>query len=171
MTAESHPTPTPDRAPSPELIAASRELARTDAEAARRKRARSRVYRRGGFIMIGMLAIIALMSGLFVIANRHETEEIAQGLQFVIPAGASANVDVPTIDSAIAIPTEIVFAEGDVAVLSIRNDDAVANRAGPWVIGPGQTYTVKFDNPGTYDYVCSVDAAESVTITVEGDEQ
>jgi plastocyanin len=43
----------------------------------------------------------------------------------------------------------------------------VANRAGPWVIGAGQTYSIRFDKPGVYEYVCSVDAAESVTITVE----
>lgn len=134
-----------------------------------RTRARARVYRRGGSIMVAMLAAVAIVSTAYVIANRHGSDLAAGGLQFVIPAGASANIDVPTIDSAIAIPTEITFAAGEPAVLSIRNDDEVANRAGPWVVGPGQTYTAKFDKPGTYEYVCSVDAAESVTIIVEGD--
>ena len=136
---------------------------------ARRKLARARVYRRGGFLMIGMLAIVIVLSVVYIIANRHEADLASEGLHFVIPEGASASLQVPTIDSAIAIPTEIVFHAGEPAVLSIRNDDKVANRAGPWVIGAGQTYTAKFDEPGTYEYVCSVDAAESVTITVEGD--
>ncbi|MGC4190305.1 MAG: plastocyanin/azurin family copper-binding protein [Thermomicrobiales bacterium] len=156
--------------PSPDLVAASRALARADAETARRKRARARVYRRGGYLMIGLIALTALLSVVYVVANRHETAEAEKGLVFVIPQGASANVEVPTIDSAIAIPTQITFAKGEPAILSIRNEDTVANRAGPWVIGPGQTYTAKFDEPGTYEYVCTVDASESVTIVVEGDQ-
>lgn len=133
-----------------------------------RKRSRGRVYRRGASIVGVILAAIVVVGTTSIIANRHESDLVASGLQFVIPAGASANIDVPTIDSAIAIPTEITFAAGEPAVLSIRNDDEVANRAGPWVVGPGQTYTAKFDKPGTYEYVCSVDAAESVTIIVQG---
>lgn len=159
-----------DRAGS-DLIAESRALARSDAEAALRKRARSRVYRRGGYLMIGLIAITGLLSVVYVVANRGNDDSApsdGQGLLFVIPEGASATVDVPTIDSAIAIPTQITFKEGEPAVLSIRNEDTVANRAGPWVIGPGQTYTAKFDEPGTYEYVCTVDATESVTIVVEG---
>jgi len=144
-------------------------VAQPDAEAARRKHARARVYRRGGYLMAGLIAITALLSVVYVVANRHDAAEAEKGLVFVIPKGASANVDVPTIDSAIAIPTEITFAKGEPALLSIRNEDTVANRAGPWVIGPGQTYTARFDEPGTYEYVCTVDASESVTITVEGD--
>lgn len=159
----------PSSVPDPELVAASRTMARVDAEAARRKRSRARVYRRGGYLMIGLILLTALLSVVYVVANRHDAAEAEKGLVFVIPNGASANVEVPTVDSAIVIPTQITFAAGEPAVLSIRNDDSVANRAGPWVIGPGQTYTAKFDKPGTYEYVCTVDASESVTIVVEGD--
>ncbi|MGN6483417.1 MAG: cupredoxin domain-containing protein [Thermomicrobiales bacterium] len=163
------PTPTTPSGTDPDLIAASRAQARLDADAARRKRARARVYRRGGYLMIGLILLTALVSVVYVLANRHQASEADRGLEFVIPKGASADVEVPTIDSAIAIPTRITFAKGEPAILSIRNEDTVANRAGPWVIGPGQTYTAKFDEPGTYEYVCTVDASESVTITVEGD--
>lgn len=160
---------TPASAPDPDLIAISRTTARADAEAARRKRARARVYRRGGYLMVGLIALTAILSVIYVVANRHQSAEAEKGIVYVIPKGASANIEIPTIDSAIAIPTQIAFAAGQPAVLSIRNEDTVANRAGPWVIGPGQTYTAKFDQPGTYEYVCTVDASESVTIVVEGD--
>lgn len=142
---------------------------RAAAFAARRKQARARVYRRGGLLMIGLLVIVATLSTVYVIVNLHEADLAGKGLQFVIPYGASKNISVPTIDSAIDVPTNIVFKKGEPAVLSIRNEDNVANRAGPWVVGAGQTYTAKFDKPGTYEYLCSVAAAESVTITVEGD--
>jgi hypothetical protein len=147
-----------------------RALARAAAREAIRKEARGRVYRRGGYIMIALLLVVTLLSVIYVITNRHNEDLANSGLQFVIPNGASETVAIPTINSAIAIPTSIVFKPGEPAVLSIRNEDSVANRAGPWVVGPGQTYTAKFDKPGVYKYVCSVNAAESVTITVEGDD-
>jgi hypothetical protein len=121
-------------------------------------------------LLVGVVAIAALMSAIGFAASQYDPAPQGKGLQFVIPSGASAMVDLPAIDSAIEIPTTIVFKADEPAILSITNQDAVANRAGPWVIGPGQTYTAKFDKPGTYEYVCSVKASESVTIIVEGDE-
>lgn len=53
----------------PELIAFSLAQARMDAEIARRKRVKARVYRRGGYLMLGLLAITALLSVLFVVMN------------------------------------------------------------------------------------------------------
>lgn len=92
--------------------------------------------------------------------------EESGGMLFVIPAGASEHVEVATIDSAIEIPTEIVFEDGELPEISIRNDDTVAHRAGPWVVGPGQSYTLRLDNPGEYRFDCSVDPSESVVVTV-----
>lgn len=89
------------------------------------------------------------------------------GLVFVIPAGASETLEVPTIDTAIAIPTEIVFQPGEQAEVTIVNEDSVANRAGPWVVGPGQKYSIRLDKPGEYQFDCAVNSAESVTITVK----
>ncbi len=86
------------------------------------------------------------------------------GLTLVIPNGVAATLDYPTIDSAIAVPTELVFERGE--VLTIRNEDSAANRAGPWVLGAGETLRMKFDTPGEYSYLCTVDAEESVTVTV-----
>jgi len=94
----------------------------------------------------------------------------SKGLSFTGLKGISL-VAVPTIDSAIEIPTDIRFGPGDVARITVRNDDSVANRAGPWVIGPGQTYTARFDNPGVYEFECTVDASESVTVTVTGEDE
>jgi hypothetical protein len=86
------------------------------------------------------------------------------GLTLVIPAGAAATLDFPTIDSAIPVPTELVFERGE--VLTIRNEDTAANRAGPWVLGAGETLRMRFDTPGEYSYLCTVDEAESVTVRV-----
>lgn len=116
------------------------------------------------------LAVVVVFVGAIAIATNRVGGDDDPGLLFVIPAGASDLVAVPTIDSAIEIPTDIQFGPGDVARITVRNDDTVANRAGPWVIGPGQTYTARFDNPGLYEFECTVDASESVTVTVTGEE-
>jgi plastocyanin len=116
------------------------------------------------------LAVVVLFVGAIAIATNRAGSDDDPGMLFVIPAGASDLVAVPTIDSAIEIPTDIRFGPGDVARITVRNDDSVANRAGPWVIGPGQTYTARFDNPGVYEFECTVDSSESVRLTVTGEE-
>ena len=126
---------------------------------------RSPVRRRSLLAVIS--AIVLMLAALFVLPQLMPDEDIRDGMVYEIPAGASQFLNLPAIDSAIDIPVDITFAKGETAMISIVNHDGVANRAGPWVIGPGQTFTMRFDKPGVYEYVCTVDAAESVTITVE----
>lgn len=114
---------------------------------------------------LSLLAASVLLA-VAVLAINWASSGDDMGMVFVIPAGASDSVDIPTIDSAIAIPTDIQFGPGDVARITVRNEDSVANRAGPWVIGPGQTYTARFDEPGEYKFDCTVDETESVVVTV-----
>lgn len=113
--------------------------------------------------MIGVVSVIAFAAALVVNLRTAEDEH---GLVFVIPVGASDHIEVPTVDSAIEIPTDIVFTADEVAEISIVNEDSVANRAGPWVVGPRQSYTLKLDEPGEYRFDCSVDPSESVVVTV-----
>ncbi|MCO5215929.1 MAG: plastocyanin/azurin family copper-binding protein [Thermomicrobiales bacterium] len=110
------------------------------------------------------LGVVLIAVAAFLVDSNDDAPP--GGLVFVIPAGASQQVSVPTIDSAIEVPTEIVFNPGEVAAITVINKDTVANRAGPWVIGPGQSYTIRFDKPGTYQFNCAVDPRESVTVLV-----
>jgi hypothetical protein len=114
-------------------------------------------------VSVALAAVLCL--AIYVAANRASAPD-DPGLLFVIPAGASESVAVPTIDSAIEIPVDIQFGPDDTARITIRNEDTIAHRAGPWVIGAGQDYTARFDQPGVYEFECSVDASESVTVTV-----
>lgn len=116
-------------------------------------------------LLLGLGVVMIFAMAINIAYNRAQSTE-DEGLVFVIPAGASESIDMPTIDSAIEIPTDIRFGADDVAVIQVRNEDTVANRAGPWVVGPGQTYTARFDRAGTYQFDCTVNDAESVTVTV-----
>jgi hypothetical protein len=113
-------------------------------------------------LSVAALVIVGALGG--VAAFWPEDEPL--GLIFVIPEGRAAELDIPTVDSAIEIPTDIRFGPNEVASITIINEDTTMNRAGPWVIEAGQTYTLRFDKPGTYKFDCTVDPSESVVITV-----
>jgi hypothetical protein len=108
-------------------------------------------------------AVIVLVLALTFLPQLRGDE----GLVFEIPAGARASVEVPTIDSAISIPTKILFRAGEPAVITIHNRDIVPHRAGPFVVGAGQTLVQRFPEPGEYPIACSVDPLESIVVTVE----
>jgi hypothetical protein len=90
----------------------------------------------------------------------------AGGLLFTIPAGASQTVARPGFDSAIPIPTDIRFASPAEAVITVNNLDDVEHRAGPFLVGAGQTFVQRFPEPGRYSLVCTVDPLETVVVAV-----
>lgn len=113
-------------------------------------------------ITVGVLGLLTVL-GLGGFALFYDSPEPG-GLTLVIPEGAAAKLDYPTIDSAIEVPTDLVFAQGEVLV--IRNEDSAANRAGPWVLAAGETLRMRFETTGEFYYLCTVDESESVSITV-----
>jgi hypothetical protein len=115
--------------------------------------------------VIGAIAILVVALAVLVTWDRGGT---GQGLVFTIPEGSYENVAIPGIDSAIVIPTVITFENADEAVITIINEDVVDHRAGPFLVGAGQTFTQRFPQPGEYPIACSVDPAESVVVTVKG---
>jgi hypothetical protein len=106
------------------------------------------------------LLIAALSSGFW------QDDEAPEGLSFVIPKGAGAAVNNDTLKSAIKLPTEITFQPDEEAAISVKNEDSVPLRAGPFVVLPGQTYTQRFPNPGEFNIACTVDPEESITVWV-----
>ncbi|MCA9879090.1 MAG: hypothetical protein KC442_14965 [Thermomicrobiales bacterium] len=115
---------------------------------------------------LAFVAVAGLLLAAGVFSLRAPVVE--QGLVFTIPAGASANVARPGFDSAITIPTDIRFASPAEAVITVHNLDDVQHRAGPFLVGAGQTFTQRFSEPGRYPIVCTVDPLETVVVTVEG---
>lgn len=119
-----------------------------------------------GTVALALLGMVLGLGGVASLGWERE-EMIGAGLLFVIPAGSAALVTEPGIDSAVTIPTDIRFASGQTAAITIRNEDTVAHRAGPFLVAAGQTYVQRFRNPGSYPIACVVDPAESIVITVE----
>lgn len=114
-----------------------------------------------GGVALAAVALLVVAGSLLGLFGPKQDE----GLVFVIPAGA--NVERPGFDSAIAVPTDIRFKAGEPAVITVRNLDDETQRAGPFLVGPGQTYVQRFPEPGSYPIACSVNPLESVVVTVE----
>ena len=114
----------------------------------------------GGIALVTIVLVVTAGSFLGLFGPRQE-----EGLVFVIPAGI--DVERPGFDSAIAIPTDIRFKAGEPAVITVRNLDDETQRAGPFLVGPGQTYVQRFPEPGRYPIACSVDPLESIVVTVD----
>lgn len=114
----------------------------------------------------GLLVAILALGGL-VLPSGSGADPAPGGLVYIIPAGRAATLSEPGVDSALAIPTDIRFASTETASITIRNDDSVTHRAGPFVIAAGQTFVQRFREAGTYPIVCTVDPAESIVVTVD----
>lgn len=157
MNSNTHDHQQNDTADLPEMDATTAEA---KAPQPQQRRSRPRLM-----LLATSLAALVLVGALGGVAAFWDDAE-PEGLVFVIPAGAAQRLDMPTIDSAIDIPVDIRFGPNDVKRITIINEDSTMNRAGPWLVDAGQRYTLKFDNPGVYQFDCTVDASESVTVTV-----
>lgn len=117
-------------------------------------------------VSFGVLVAILALGGV-VLPSGGGAEPAPGGLVYVIPAGRAEMLSEPGVDSALTIPTDIRFASTATASITIRNDDSVTHRAGPFVVAAGQTFVQRFRDTGTYPIVCTVDPAESIVVTVD----
>ncbi len=112
---------------------------------------------------LGLLVVALVLVG---ISQLVDSEPDDPGLIFVIPYGSAQRVPAGQL-SAVDVPTNIVFKRGEAAKITVINNDSVTHLAGPFLVGPGQTYVQTFPSPGTYPINCTVNADESIVVTVE----
>jgi plastocyanin len=125
-----------------------------------------RTWSAGRLAMVGVLAALLIVAAGLAGNVLNSDDDDALGMVFIVPAGSRARV-IPEFESAIPIPTAIRFESRETAAITIINQDDVTHRAGPFLVGAGQTYTQRFDKPGSYPIACTVDPAESIVVSVE----
>jgi len=116
--------------------------------------------------VVGAIAGAVLLIAVGIILLQQTATENDPGLLFEIPAGASANVPAGLI-SAVDIPREIIFRDGDTAKITVINHDSVTHLAGPFVVAAGETYVQSFPNRGIFPINCAVNPEESIVVKVE----
>lgn len=111
----------------------------------------------------GLLLIALVLIGIGRFSGREADDP---GLVYVIPYGASQRVPAG-LRSAVDMPTRIVFSRGETAKITVINNDSVTHLAGPFLVGPGQTFVQTFPTPGVYPINCTINEDESIVVTVE----
>jgi hypothetical protein len=110
----------------------------------------------------GIVALVAVVAGGAWWWSIRPSE--ARQVVFTVPpgtvnrmaAGEPVNILPGTID--------IVLDQQDTLV--IRNEDTQPIQIGPYKIQPGQQFSQRFYNPGTFDLLCSVHESERLRIVV-----
>lgn len=126
-----------------------------------RDRRRMRISSIATLLLVAMALVLLGLRGL---AGNGGSD--GPGLVFVIPLGASETVPAG-LKSAVDIPRDIVFTAEETAKITVINNDTVIHLAGPFLVGPGQTFVQTFPTPGRYPITCTVNADESIVVTVQ----
>lgn len=116
---------------------------------------------------IGLMLAVGIGYGAARFGGDASGDEDRLGMVFTIPYGQSRYVNAG-LESAVPMPTQITFGPGEVAAITVINQDDVAHLAGPFLVGPGKTFIQRFPKPGEYPINCTVNPAESIVVTVEG---
>ena len=110
-----------------------------------------------------LIAVALLLIGYGRFGSSATTDG---GLFFEIEYGAQQRVPAGLL-SAVNMPTDIRFEPGQTARITVVNNDTVTHLAGPFLVGPGQTYVQTFPSAGVYPIACTVNDDESIVVTVE----
>jgi hypothetical protein len=65
------------------------------------------------------------------------------------------------------LPARLQLTLGVRDIVVVKNEDAVEQRFGPVLLGPGQAYRLPFTAPGRYQFACSASEGEHIVITVD----
>jgi hypothetical protein len=112
---------------------------------------------------LGLLAVALVLVGMSRLVEREPEDP---GLMYIIPYGSAQRVPAGQL-SAVDVPRDIVFRPGETAKITVINNDTVTHLAGPFLVGPGQTFVQTFPSPGVYPINCTVNDDESIVVTVE----
>ena len=99
----------------------------------------------GGALWVGAAALLGSSDDASGVRADHE---------YVVPAGTAERAAAGEVVD--LMPAEIVVRVGE--TLRIRNDDSYLAMVGPFVVGPGETLTHRFTEPGVIEGFCSLNA-------------
>ena len=113
-----------------------------------------------------LLAVLAVtLVGALTWAALEPLNSASREHVFVIPKGTWAR---RMAGQQVAIlPDHIHLTLGLHDILVLRNHDEVPQIFGPTLMMPGQSFTLPFDRPATYQFACTAHASGQMTIEVE----
>ena len=109
---------------------------------------------------VALLAIL-VTTGYWWTSRADSSRE----LMFTIPAGTGAKLAAG--EKVDVLPQTIAIDLSEENTLVIHNADSEPVTIGPYKIEPGQRFSQRFYNPGTFDLLCSVHGGEPLRIVVQ----
>jgi hypothetical protein len=86
-------------------------------------------------------------------------------LIYVVPVGTAQRLAAG--EALTLFPDTITLNRASQNTLVIRNEDTQSIQIGPYKIAPGQSFTQRFYNRGTFDLTCSLHKSEQLRIIVQ----
>jgi hypothetical protein len=111
-------------------------------------------------LLIGIV-LAAVGSEVVFRLQDENTSRGAQTIELVIPAGTAAKV----AEGESILPKSQTFVVGDTLV--VNNQDSVTHNLGPLIIPPGASASMKLDQAGNLDYVCSFQPSQYYGIDIQ----
>lgn len=108
-------------------------------------------------VAISFVTILLLGVVYWIVSAQYQ---IYRTVTYTIPAGTEANQEV------VDIPAVIELTVGVKDILIIDNQDDVLHTFGPFVVAPHTKFTQRFDQPMTFQGVCSVHPDTGLTLIV-----
>jgi hypothetical protein len=111
-------------------------------------------------LVIGIV-LAALGSELAFRLQGENSSRGPQTIELVIPAGTALKV----AKGESILPASKTFVVGD--TLLVHNEDSVTHNLGPLIIPPGASASMKLDQAGNMDYVCSFQPSQYYGIDIQ----
>lgn len=107
-------------------------------------------------LRLTLLVLVLIILGAFTVMQYESLRRVT----YIIPPGVDAG------RTRLVIPSEIVLTVGVKDTLIIENQDNVVHTFGPFVIGPGATFSKRFNRPVVYEGVCTFHQDKQMRVVV-----
>jgi hypothetical protein len=107
------------------------------------------------------IIIVLIIGGAFWWSAQNDRHDLI----YVVPIGTAQRLAAG--EALTLFPDTITLDRTSQNTLVIRNEDTQSIQVGPYKIAPGQSFTQRFYNRGTYDLTCSLHKSEQLRIIVQ----
>lgn len=107
-----------------------------------------------GALALGLVLVLATACG--------DVGDDPQVVELVVPAGTADRLAAG--EDVVVLPAELKLSVGD--VLRIRNEDDTDQSVGPWLVAAGDSFELRFGEPGRYQGSCPLADGDTYDIVV-----
>jgi hypothetical protein len=107
-----------------------------------------------------LVAVALTLVGILATGCVEDREGVVH--EYIVPPGTQARLEAG--ETVTVMPSELHLSVGD--TLRIRNDDAVDQSVGPYVVMAGQALEVTYSEPGRFEGWCPLSEGQTYVIEI-----